>query len=115
MCPPPMKDYIEDESRLEHGKRVITEGAKVAGREVTLTLSLFAGDETAFYSHLNAFCTELEKATLDIELECQAGTIYKCIYKQCSQFTQYNGRLAKFSLKLEEPNPKDRTKGEEEE
>ena len=25
-----MKDYIEDESRLEHGKRIITENAKVA-------------------------------------------------------------------------------------
>lgn len=28
-----MKDYIEDESRLEHGKRVITDNAKVDSRE----------------------------------------------------------------------------------
>lgn len=28
-----MKDYIENESRLEHGKRVITDNAKVDSRE----------------------------------------------------------------------------------
>ena len=33
-----MKDYIENESRLEHGKRVITDNAKVDSREITLQL-----------------------------------------------------------------------------
>lgn len=109
MTPPPMKDYIADESRLEHGRRVIASNAKVDRRDVTLTLALYARSETAFYSRLNAFCTELEGARLDIELGDLPGTVYKCVYRSCSQFTQYNGRLAKFSLKLEEPNPKDRT------
>ena len=109
MTPPPMKDYIGNESRLEHGRRVVTTNAKVDKRDVTLTLSLYAHNETSFYSRYNAFCTELEGARLDIELGDFPGTVYKCVYKSCSQFTQYNGRLAKFSLKLEEPNPKDRS------
>lgn len=109
MTPPPMKGYIENESRLEHGKRVITDNTKVDSRDVTITLSLYANNETSFYSRYNSFCTELEGARLDIELGDLPGNVYKCMYKSCSQFTQYNGRLAKFSLKLEEPNPTDRT------
>ena len=109
MTPPPMKDYIANDSRLEHGRRAVTANAKVDKRDVTLTLSMYAGSETAFYSRYNAFCMELEGARLDIELGDLPGTVYKCVYKSCSQFTQYNGRLAKFSLKLEEPNPKDRS------
>ena len=31
-----MKDYIENESRLEHGKRVITDNVKVDSREIPL-------------------------------------------------------------------------------
>ena len=38
-----MKDYIEDESRLEHGKRIITENAKVASREITLQFTIEGG------------------------------------------------------------------------
>lgn len=109
LAPPPMKEYIGNGSRLEHGRRVIVSNAKVDKRDVTLTLSMYACDETAFWSRYNAFCTELEKAFLEIELGDFPGVIYKCVYKSCSQFTQYNGRLAKFSLKLEEPNPKNRT------
>lgn len=109
MTPPPMKSRIKDESRLEHGERVITDNAKVDKRDLTLTISLYACSETTFYSHYNAFCTELEGERIDIELGDLPGTVYKCVYMSCSQFTQYNGRLAKFSLKLEEPNPKDRS------
>ena len=37
-APLPMKDYIENESRLEHGKRIITTDAKVDSRDITLAI-----------------------------------------------------------------------------
>ena len=39
-APVPMKDYIENESRLEHGKRIITENAKVDSRNFTLEFTI---------------------------------------------------------------------------
>ena len=108
MTPSPMKDYIENESRAEHGKRVIIEFPKVDARTVTLTFSLHANTEKDFYSRYDSFCTELEGGILNIVIQNRPEIIYKCVYKSCKQFTQYNNRLAKFSLIIEESNPKDR-------
>ena len=35
-----MKDYIENESRIEHGKRMITDNARVASREIALQFTI---------------------------------------------------------------------------
>lgn len=110
MTPAPMKEYITNSSRQEHGDRVITNNAKVAARDITLTFAICARNEDAFFSAYNSFCQELEKANINIELSVLPNIIYRCVYKSCTQFTQYNNKLAKFSLKLEEPNPKNRNK-----
>lgn len=112
MTPAGMKDYIENSSRAEHGKRVITNEtlAKVDSRSVTLTFSLHANAEDVFFTKYASFCDEIQKTgELKIVLSVQPTVAYKLLYKSCTQFTQYNNRLAKFSLKCEEPNPKDRT------
>lgn len=112
LTPAGMKDYIENSSRAEHGKRVITNAtlAKVDYRSVTLTFSLYANSEKAFFEKYASFCNEIQSTgELKIVLSVQPTVAYKLLYKSCTQFTQYNNRLAKFSLKCEEPNPKDRT------
>lgn len=110
MTPPPMKSYIENESRLEHGKRLITSNAKVDAREsVSLTFSLRAKSETQFFARYDSFCSELETPTLNIVLESRPSVTYKFVYKSCRQFTQYNNKLARFTLLVEEANPKDRS------
>lgn len=112
MTPAAMKDYIENSSRTEHGKRVITNStlAKVDFRSVTLTFALYANTEDAFFSKYASFCDEIQKTgELTVILSLQPTVAYKLIYKSCTQFTQYNNRLAKFSLKCEESNPKDRS------
>lgn len=112
MTPAAMKDYIENSSRSEHGKRLITNStlAKVDSRSVTLTFSMYANAEDAFFTKYAAFCNEIQKTgEIKIVLSVQPTVAYKLLYKSCTQFTQYNNRLAKFSLKCEEPNPKDRT------
>lgn len=112
MTPAAMKDYVENTSRLIHGKKLIinSELAKLESRSVTLTFALYANSENDFFSRYNSFCTEIQSTgKVDIKLSAISGVVYKCVYKSCSQFTQYNNKLAKFSMKVEEYNPADRT------
>lgn len=109
MTPAPMKDYIENSSRLEHGKRVLTNNAKVDSRSISLTFSLYASNEDLFYERYDSFCAELEKGKINISLSNRPEIVYKLVYKSCKQFTQYNNKLAKYVLIVEEPNPKDRS------
>ena len=108
MTPAPMKDYIENSSRLEHGKRVLTNNAKVDSRSLTLTFSLYANNEELFFERYDSFCAELEKGNINIVVSNRPDVVYKLVYKSCKQFTQYNNKLAKYILTVEETNPKDR-------
>lgn len=108
MTPPPIKEFIENKSRLEHGKRVITTNPKVDEREVSLRMNLKANTEEEFFSRYESFCKELEKGVLRINTRFQPGVYYNMIYLSCTQFTQYNRGRASFVLKLSEPNPKNR-------
>lgn len=112
MTPAPMKSYIENKSRAEHGKRVITNEtlAKVDERQVNLSFSMCARTEDDFFAKYAAFSQELHKTgELRIILSIQPTIVYKLLYDSCSSFTQYNNKLAKFVLKCTEPNPEDRS------
>lgn len=109
MTPPPMKGFIENKSRLEHGKRVITSNPRIDERNITLTFNLTAKNEEQFFSRYNSFCEELAIGVLNIKSKYQPDVVYKTIYLSCNQFTQFMRGIAKFSLKLIEPNPKDRS------
>lgn len=108
MTPAPNKELIENKSRLEHGKRVITSNPKKDERDLTLTINLTARNEVQFFDRYASFCEELETGVLNISTRYQPGIVYKTIYLSCSQFTQFVRGIANFSLKLNEPNPKDR-------
>lgn len=109
MTPPPMKEFIENKSRLEHGKRVIASNQKVDERSLTLTFNLTAKSEEQFFARYNSFCEELATGVLHIKSKYQPNVVYKTIYVSCNQFTQFMRGIAKFSLRLVEPNPKDRS------
>lgn len=109
MTPPPMKEFIENKSRLEHGKRVVTSNPKVDERSLTLTFNLTAKSEEQFFARYNSFCEELATGVLHIKSKYQPNVVYKTIYISCNQFTQFMRGIAKFSLRLVEPNPKDRS------
>lgn len=109
MTPPPMKEFIENKSRLEHGKRVVTSNPKIDERSLTLTFNLTAKSEEQFFARYNSFCEELATGVLHIKSKYQPNVVYKTIYISCNQFTQFMRGIAKFSLKLVETNPKDRS------
>lgn len=112
LTPPAVKDPIQSESRLEHGTRtIIPQGSvKLAKRDITLEVGLTAPNLTEFYTRYKSFIEELTSGWLKIASpKFLPGVIFNCRYVSCTQFTNYNGRIAKFILKLEEPNPNNRT------
>lgn len=106
--PPPLKDLVTNESRLEDGKRVIARNPKVKDRDVTLTLNFLASTEAEFWQHYLSFCEELKKGRLEVRTQYQQGVIYRLDYRDCTQFQQFRRRMAKYSLRCNEPDPTDR-------
>lgn len=106
-----MKDYIENESRLEHGKRVITDNAKVASREITLQFTIEGNSESDYRIKKKAFQTELEKGVINIKIPTLGSDIYKLIYlgKSLSYGLSPDRCFGKVSSKFCEPNPIDRS------
>lgn len=106
-----MKDYIENESRLEHGKRVITDNAKVDSREITLQFTIEGSSESDYRSKKKAFQAELEKGAVNIKVPVLGNEVYKLIYlgKSISYGLSPDRCFGKVSSKFEEPNPIDRS------
>ncbi|WP_294470902.1 hypothetical protein [uncultured Bacteroides sp.] len=108
MTPVSNKEFIENESRLEHGKKVIVSNPRLDARNVTLKINLSATSEQHFFERYNSFCKELATGVLEIKSKYQPDVVYKTIYQSCSQFSQFMRGIGKFTLKLVEPNPNDR-------
>lgn len=108
MTPPPMKSYVENSSRLEHGKRVSYNNVYTDERTITLLLNLSAPDEDTFYARYKAFCDVLTGGEVDITTKYEEGVVYRVYYVSCTQFTEYCMGVAQFSLKVCEPNCNDR-------
>ena len=106
-----MKDYIEDESRLEHGKRVITDNAKVDSREITLQFTIEGNSENDYRTKKKSFQTELEKGAVNIKVPTLGNEVYKLVYlgKSLSYGLSPDRCFGKVSGKFCEPNPMDRS------
>lgn len=112
LTPPAQKDRLQFSSRLQHGKQVDTTHNRLADRDITLTLTITARDEAQFLDRYAAFCELLKAGTLNISTNIYSDVVYRCNYISCTQFTQFYTQMAKFSLKLNEPNPSDREPAE---
>jgi len=105
MTPPPSKEYIENKSRLEHGKRVIVENVKVDERNVNLPFHMTAKTEEDFLENYSKFCEVLSGGKMEIKTKYQPNTVYRTNYISCNQFSEYRLGIAFFTLVLNEPNP----------
>lgn len=110
MTPPSKKERTSNSSKLEDGTRYITSDVKLQKRDVSLALQFSAISEEMFLKRYKSFCEILTSSeTIDIYTSYDPDTLYKFLYESCSQFTQYYRGIAKFTLKLTEPDPTDRT------
>lgn len=110
MTPPPAKELPSNSSRLLNGKTFVSNiPRKTADRDLVLPIHLTAKDEQSFFEQYASFCEELSKGILNIRTKYQPAVTYHCEYLSCSQFTQFMRGIAWFSLKLNEPNPANRS------
>lgn len=110
MTPASNKEYIKNTSRTEHGSRITPSSPKKSERSVTLSFNLTAKDEEQFMSRYAKICEEiLDGGYIEMKTSFQKDVVYKMFYESCTQFSQFRQAIGKFSLKLNEPNPKDRS------
>lgn len=109
---PPAKDYIINESRLEDGVRVLsgsTAKAKDGPRELTLEVHLVASSESVFKAKYAAFRAYI-KEHRDLEVVIpHSSDIYRLLYRSCTPFSEWNGRVCHIALSVFEPNPSNRS------
>lgn len=106
----PMKEFIENKSRLEHGKRVIINDPKIDEREITLSFTI-EGNSQSDYQAKKSFLEELYKGVVDIQVPANSNEIYHLIYlgKSVAYAQSLDHTFGKISAKFNEPNPANRT------
>ena len=102
-----MKDFIENKSRLEHGKRVIINNPKVDEREITLSFTIEGNSQSDYQAKKKAFFDELYKGVVDIQVPANSNEIYHLIYlgKSVAYAQSLDHTFGKISAKFNEPNP----------
>ncbi|WP_099147186.1 hypothetical protein [Bacteroides sp. KFT8] len=107
----PMKEFIVNKSRLEHGKRVITTTPKVDERELTLSFTIEGVTASDYQEKKKAFFEELYKGVIDIQVPLVSSEIYHLIYlgKNITYAQSLDRTFGKCSMKFCEPNPDNRT------
>lgn len=107
----PMKEFIENKSRLEHGKRVIVNNPKIDEREITLSFTIEGNSQSDYQEKKKAFFDELYKGVIDIKIPVNSSEVYHLIYlgKSVTYAQSINRTFGKISMKFSEPNPANRT------
>lgn len=117
MTPPPLKPFVSNKSGAEDGKEVLGVSTqeeraffrpRLDSREITLAINLTARSEAEFLERYNSFVAELMAGVITLSTKWQAGVVYRLIYLSATQFSQLRRSVASISLRLEEPNPRDR-------
>lgn len=109
MTPAPNKEFISNKYRTKDGKKVIRHNPRLDEREVTIPFNMTAKSPEEFISNYAKFCDEvLAKGEMVLHTSFQPTVWYRCIYLSCTQFSEFVRTMAKFTLKLNEPDPTDR-------
>lgn len=111
MTPAPSKEFVENKSDLQHGKRVNrnTSSTKKDERNVSLIVQITAPDKDTFLTRYGLFCTEiLDKGFFDLKTPYVPNTVYRMTYLDCTQFSEFMQQIGKFTLSLNEPDPTNR-------
>ena len=113
LVPAGLKEFIENESRLEHGKRMITANAKVDSREITLGFTIMGTNESDYRTKRKAFLSELQAGAFTVKVPILGADVYKLVYtgRSISYGLSADRTFGHFTMKATEPNPADRTEG----
>lgn len=103
----PMKEFIENKSRLEHGKRVLLTNPRLDSREITLTFTIEGETPSDYADKKKRFYDELYKVKMTIQVPENGNEVYHLNYlgKSISYAQSLDRTFGKISSKFEEPNP----------
>lgn len=107
-----LKDYIQNESRLEHGKRVIVDAnPKIASRDLLLDFTIEGNTPADFRTKKNSFLEMMYKGMITLQVPQESEDVYHLIYRgKGSEYGMNPMRtFCHMILKFEEPNPTRRT------
>ncbi len=111
LTPPPMKEYAESKSRLQHGAVLVVdnETTKFDSREVTLQFHIVAANNAELMGRYASICNVLKQGKITVQTR-YSNDVYRMVYKSCSQMSLLVNGIMKFTLRLTEPNPNNRGK-----
>ena len=109
-APLPMKDYIQDESRLEDGVRMDTSNPKVDSRDITIGVTITGSSESDYRSKKKSFLSELRKGAFTLNVPALGDDTFRLVYtgKNISYGLSLDRRFGHLSMKVTEPDPTDR-------
>lgn len=107
-----LKENIENESRLEHGKRIIVDAnPKIASRELLLDFTITGSSKEDFLQKKNSFLALMYKGEITLQVPQESPDVYNLIYR--GKGTDYGMNAQRtfchMMLKFVEPNPANRT------
>ena len=106
-----LKEHIENDSRLEHGVRMLVT-TKVDKRTISLKFNIHGATKAAYMTNKRAFETMLLQGMVTIKVnDSNHPDYYHLVYtgKSVSYNHSYNGRFGIFTAQFIEPNPNNRT------
>ncbi|EKJ91760.1 hypothetical protein QR305_02018 [Bacteroides finegoldii] len=103
----PIKELIENKSRVEHGKRVIINNPKLDERELTLTFTIEGSSQSDYQVKKTSFFEELYKGVITVQIPANSSDIYHLIYlgKSVTYAQSLDRTFGRISAKFCEPNP----------
>ncbi len=106
------KAVVENKSRIQNGKQIIRDSSYVKKdeRDVSLEMHITARTKAAFWDNYNRFISEvLDYGFMDIKSTYRQDLVFRMTYISCTQFSEFIQEMAKFTLKLNEPDPTNRS------
>mgnify|MGYP007123495885 FL=1 len=90
LTPPPVNDYIENDSRLEHGVQITSspEICKMDSRELSLPFFITGNSQSDYLDKYSSFVSELVKGKIALKIQA-LGKIYNLYYLSCGKYGSY--------------------------
>lgn len=107
--PAPNKTLIQNKSRLEHGKSVITkpDTFKTDERDISFSIWICGVSQEDYLTKYKSFIEEITSGVILLKVPI-LGLTFKLAYLNCSNYGDYGLKKGKLTLKMNEANTKDR-------
>jgi len=108
-APPPLKEFIENKSRMNHGKEVLYDYIRKDERDVTLSFVIIGWSTADLLSNIKSFSNILFTGKVTIEVPILNG-VYRLTYLKSQTYARsFDRKSCRISVKFNEPNPNLRT------